>query len=77
MDRSTYGLFDLEDGVPTDAYSLEEAVRDDSLVPAPVRADFIDSRTLTPRGPDGLFKSAELDEPVLALDAVRSAALAA
>ena len=28
VDRNTYGLFDLEDGVPTDAYSLEEAVRD-------------------------------------------------
>ncbi len=27
-------LFDLEDGVPTDAYALEEAVRDGFLVPA-------------------------------------------
>ena len=27
VDRNTYSLFDLEDGVPTDAYSLEEAVR--------------------------------------------------
>ena len=26
VDRNTYGLFDLESGVPTDAYSLEEAV---------------------------------------------------
>jgi type I restriction enzyme R subunit len=33
VDRNTYGLFDLEDGVPTDAYSLEEAVRDAFLVP--------------------------------------------
>ena len=33
VDRNTYGLFDLEDGVPTDAYSLEEAVRDGFLVP--------------------------------------------
>jgi type I restriction enzyme R subunit len=33
VDRNTYGLFDLENGVPTDAYSLEEAVRDDFLVP--------------------------------------------
>jgi type I restriction enzyme R subunit len=32
VDRNTYGLFDLEDGVPTDAYSLEEAVRDGFLV---------------------------------------------
>jgi type I restriction enzyme R subunit len=34
VDRNTYSLFDLEDGVPTDAYSLEEAVRDGFLVPA-------------------------------------------
>jgi type I restriction enzyme R subunit len=34
VDRNTYGLFDLEDGVPTDAYSLDEAVRDGFLVPA-------------------------------------------
>jgi type I restriction enzyme R subunit len=33
VDRNTYGLFDLEDGVPTDAYGLEEAVRDGFLVP--------------------------------------------
>ncbi|MDF0665714.1 MAG: DEAD/DEAH box helicase family protein [Nitrospira sp.] len=34
VDRNTYSLFDLENGVPTDAYSLEEAVRDGFLVPA-------------------------------------------
>ncbi|HPA95284.1 MAG: DEAD/DEAH box helicase family protein [Acidobacteria bacterium] len=33
VDRNTYRLFDLEDGVPTDAYSLEEAVHDGFLVP--------------------------------------------
>lgn len=33
VDRNTYSLFDLEDGVPTDGYSLEEAVRDGYLVP--------------------------------------------
>ena len=33
VDRNTYGLFDLENGVPTDAYSLGEAVRDGFLVP--------------------------------------------
>ena len=33
IDRNTYGLFDLENGVPTDAYALEEAVRDGFLVP--------------------------------------------
>ena len=33
VDRNTYSMFDLEDGVPTDAYSLEEAVRDGYLVP--------------------------------------------
>src|SRR5215469_9619127 len=34
VDHNTYGLFDLEDGLPTDAYALEEAVRDGFLVPA-------------------------------------------
>lgn len=34
VDRNTYSLFDLENGVPTDAYSLDEAVRDGFLVPA-------------------------------------------
>jgi type I restriction enzyme R subunit len=33
VDHNTYRLFHLEDGVPTDAYSLEQAVRDDFLVP--------------------------------------------
>ena len=33
IDRNTYGLFELETGVPTDAYSLEDAVRDEYLVP--------------------------------------------
>src|SRR5205814_3625182 len=33
VDRNTYDLFDLEKGVPTDAYSLDEAVRDGFLVP--------------------------------------------
>ncbi|GAB3768701.1 DEAD/DEAH box helicase family protein [Ramlibacter monticola] len=33
IDHNTYGLFDLEDGVPTDAYSLDQAVADDHLVP--------------------------------------------
>jgi type I restriction enzyme R subunit len=33
VDRNTYGLFDLEDGVPTDAYPLEDAVNDKYLVP--------------------------------------------
>lgn len=33
VDRNTYSLFDLEDAVPTDAYSLDEAVRDGFLVP--------------------------------------------
>jgi type I restriction enzyme R subunit len=32
IDRNTYGLFDLENGVPTDAYSLDEAVKDGYLV---------------------------------------------
>lgn len=33
VNRSTYRLFHLEDGVPTDNYSLEEAVDDGWLVP--------------------------------------------
>ncbi|GIE27249.1 restriction endonuclease subunit R [Actinoplanes italicus] len=33
IDRNTYRLFHLEDGVPTDSYTLEEAVADDYLVP--------------------------------------------
>jgi type I restriction enzyme R subunit len=34
IDRDTYGLFDLEKGVPTDAYDLADAVRDKFLVPS-------------------------------------------
>lgn len=34
VDRNTYNLFQLENGVPTDAYGLQEAVRDGFLVPA-------------------------------------------
>ncbi len=33
IDRNTYDLFDLENGVPTDAYSLDEAIADGHLVP--------------------------------------------
>jgi type I restriction enzyme, R subunit len=33
IDRNTYGLFGLENGVPTDAYTLEAAVADQFLVP--------------------------------------------
>ncbi len=33
IDRNTYSLFDLDTGVPTDAYPLEEAVADGYLVP--------------------------------------------
>ena len=33
VDRNTYNLFDLEPGVPTDAYTLDEAVKDGFLVP--------------------------------------------
>lgn len=33
IDRNTYSLFELENGVPTDAYSLDAAVADGFLVP--------------------------------------------
>jgi type I restriction enzyme R subunit len=33
VDRDTYRLFELERGVPTDAYGLDEAVKDHYLVP--------------------------------------------
>jgi type I restriction enzyme R subunit len=33
VDHNTYGLFELEDGVPTDAYGLDAAVRDKFIVP--------------------------------------------
>jgi type I restriction enzyme R subunit len=33
IDHNTYGLFELETGVPTDAYALDEAVSDGHLVP--------------------------------------------
>jgi type I restriction enzyme R subunit len=33
IDHNTYGLFDLESGVPTDAYALDDAVTDGYLVP--------------------------------------------
>lgn len=33
VSRNTYSLFDLENGVPTDAYPLDDAVRDGFLVP--------------------------------------------
>jgi type I restriction enzyme R subunit len=33
IDHNTYGLFELEDGVPTDAYPLDEAVAEGFLVP--------------------------------------------
>ncbi|TAE78415.1 MAG: DUF4145 domain-containing protein [Verrucomicrobia bacterium] len=42
IDRNTYELFDLEPGVPTDAYELSRAVEDGFLVPP--RAEQIDMR---------------------------------
>lgn len=40
VDRNTYELFDLQNGVPTDAYSLDEAVKDGFLVPPrPISVD--------------------------------------
>lgn len=46
VDRDTYRLFDLETGVPTDAYGLDEAVRDKHLVPPraiSLTTDFLDA----------------------------------
>ena len=37
VDKNTYALFDLEPGVPTDAYELETAVADGFLVPPRVQ----------------------------------------
>jgi type I restriction enzyme, R subunit len=34
IDRNTYRLFELKDGMPTDAYELEDAVNDKYLVPS-------------------------------------------
>jgi len=34
VDKNTYRMFDLQTGVPTDAYELDEAVRDGFLVPS-------------------------------------------
>lgn len=40
IDRNTYSILDLEDGVPTDVYELEEAVSQGYLVPPlSIRAD--------------------------------------
>ena len=36
VDKNTYDLFELEQGVPTDAYELEKAVQDGYLVPPSV-----------------------------------------
>ncbi len=33
VDKNTYDLFELETGVPTDAYSLDEAIKDGYLLP--------------------------------------------
>ena len=44
VDHNTYRLFNLEDGVPTDAYSLDDAVNEGFLVPAAavsVRSKFL------------------------------------
>lgn len=42
VDRNTYDLFDLEYGVPTDAYELDTAVKDGYLVP--LRVEEVDMR---------------------------------
>jgi type I restriction enzyme R subunit len=45
VDRDTYRLFDLQTGVPTDTYNLDEAVNDGFLVPpkaVSLTTDFLD-----------------------------------
>jgi type I restriction enzyme, R subunit len=45
VDRDTYRLFDLQTGVPTDVYGLDEAVKDRFLVPpkaVSLTTDFLD-----------------------------------
>ena len=45
VDRDTYRLFDLQTGVPTDTYGLDEAVKDGFLVPpkaVSLTTDFLD-----------------------------------
>jgi type I restriction enzyme, R subunit len=45
VERDTYRLFDLQTGVPTDAYGLDEAVKDGFLVPpkaVSLTTDFLD-----------------------------------
>ena len=37
VDKNTYDLFELETGVPTDAYDLKQAVADEFLVPPKAR----------------------------------------
>ena len=44
IDRNTYGLFNIENGVPTFAYSLEQAIDDRYLVP--MRGESIGTRFL-------------------------------
>lgn len=34
VDKNTYRLFDLQNGIPTDAYELEDAIKDGYLVPS-------------------------------------------
>lgn len=60
MDRNTYDLFDLEAGVPTDAYGLEEAVKDGFLVP--------------PNGVEGVFPPEHAMQLISVLGEVRQRA---
>ena len=55
IDINTYSLFDLERGVPTDVYSLEDAIKDGFLVPP-------HSRTVPIKFPREGIKYADLSE---------------
>ena len=55
VDRNTYSLFELETGVPTDVYGLEEAVGDGFLVPP--------HAVTVPDGPNAVRESNRVRQP--------------
>ncbi len=81
IDINTYQLFDLERGVPTDAYPLDEAIKDGFLVPpvsvsVPIKfqREGITYRDLPPEEQE-LWDALDWDEDSPVPDRVESAAL--